>query len=62
MPAPRHEGRYQGVQLPLNPAINETDVGDKPSYIQNLPSLNQAQYEHLTRLNQKRLEKPCCGG
>jgi N-acetylglucosamine-6-sulfatase len=31
--APRHNGTFASTRVPLGPAVNETDVSDKPAYI-----------------------------
>jgi len=35
-PAPRHEDRFEGVQLPKSEAFNERDVSDKPYFVGRL--------------------------
>jgi arylsulfatase A-like enzyme len=55
-PAPRHAGAFAGEPLPQPPSFNEADVSDKPSFIQSLPSLDQATIADLTTHHQKRLE------
>ena len=35
--APRHEGTFASAPVPLGPAVNESDVSDKPAYIANQP-------------------------
>jgi N-acetylglucosamine-6-sulfatase len=41
-PAPRHAGLFPGVTAPHFPSFNETDVADKPAYINTKPLLTQA--------------------
>lgn len=36
-PAPRHEGLFADLRLPRSPSFNEANVNDKPSYIKQLP-------------------------
>jgi arylsulfatase A-like enzyme len=38
--APRHEGIYADVELPMGPAFDEVDVRDKPGDVRSLPRLS----------------------
>ena len=33
VPAPRHDGLFQGKKAPRRPSFNEGDVSDKPQFI-----------------------------
>ncbi|HEX9653472.1 MAG TPA: sulfatase, partial [bacterium] len=35
-PAPRHQNEFAGVMAPRPPSFNESDVSDKPAWVQNL--------------------------
>lgn len=39
-PAPRHLGRFEGVQAPRTPNFDEADVSDKPAFVQDVDPLN----------------------
>jgi N-acetylglucosamine-6-sulfatase len=39
VPAPRHQGLYEDVELERNQAFDERDVGDKPAWVQALEPL-----------------------
>jgi arylsulfatase A-like enzyme len=47
--APRHEGDLAGVSVPLNPAVNEADVTDKPAYIAGRGTRDRAAMRQRTR-------------
>jgi N-acetylglucosamine-6-sulfatase len=36
-PAPRHEGGFADIAVPVSPSTGEADVSDKPSWIRELP-------------------------
>ena len=38
-PAPRHQNEFTGVNAPRPLSFNESDVSDKPAWVQNLPPL-----------------------
>jgi arylsulfatase A-like enzyme len=40
VPAPRHEGLFEGEAVPASPSYNEADVSDKPTFIRQLPPLD----------------------
>lgn len=54
-PAPRHAGAYPGVKAPRTASFNEADVSDKPSWVQELPLLTQAEIDHIDQRYQNRL-------
>ena len=39
VPAPRHRGAYENVQLQPSPSYDEEDVSDKPAWVQALPRM-----------------------
>lgn len=54
-PAPRHEGRLDGVHLPLPRGANEADVSDKPPHLRK-PRLTASELRELDRANRARRE------
>lgn len=42
IPAPRHANLYPDAQVPRNPSFNESDMSDKPPFMQPFPLLNDA--------------------
>jgi len=55
-PAPRHAAAFNSARLPRDASFNEADVSDKPPTIQELPLLDQAAIENLTRRYRCRIE------
>jgi arylsulfatase A-like enzyme len=55
VPAPRHQARFAQVRLPRSPALNESDVSDKPALVRALPSLTPAALASIRVHYQKRL-------
>jgi N-acetylglucosamine-6-sulfatase len=55
-PAPRHINRFAGERLPADPSYNETDVSDKPTFIQILPPITAARAEAIDENYRQRLE------
>ncbi|MBX7220417.1 MAG: sulfatase [Blastocatellia bacterium] len=55
-PAPRHEQLFAEAKAPRTPAFDETDVSDKPAYIQNQSNLSPETLERIERLYRKRLQ------
>jgi arylsulfatase A-like enzyme len=54
--APRHLGTLPGsIQLPRPPSFNEADLGDKPSWFQQIPRLNTEDIGCLNRRYRDRL-------
>ncbi len=49
IPDPRDRHRYQGWPLPTPPSLNEADVSDKPSFIRELPPLDESDMRRATR-------------
>lgn len=40
-PAPRHKGRFNNLTLPIPPSFNESDISDKPPFMQENPLMDQ---------------------
>ncbi len=55
-PAPRHMNLFAGERLPSDPSYNETDLSDKPSFIQTLPPINSTRAAAIDENYQQRLE------
>ena len=53
--APRHEGLFTDLPLPISPSFNEEDVSDKPQAIRELPLLNKKQIVELEEEYRKRI-------
>ena len=49
VPAPRHEGMFEGKKAPRLPSFNEPDVSDKPGFVQDAEQLNEAQIKEIDR-------------
>ncbi len=47
IPAPRHEGLFQGIPPWRPPSYNEVDVSDKPAWVQALAPQNSAQLDQI---------------
>src|SRR5262245_21055379 len=47
IPAPRHEGMFQGIPPWRPPSYNEADVSDKPAWVQALAPQNSAQLDQI---------------
>lgn len=56
IPAPKYAGRFASLSLPTPPSFNENDISDKPSFMQNLPVMNQAYVDLSTQSYQARRE------
>jgi N-acetylglucosamine-6-sulfatase len=55
-PAPRHMNLFAGERLPPDPSYNETDLSDKPSFIQTLPPINSTRAAAIDENYRQRLE------
>jgi N-acetylglucosamine-6-sulfatase len=55
-PAPRHVDRFVKEPLPGDPSYNESDVSDKPSFIQALPPIRAARAAAIDENYRQRLE------
>jgi arylsulfatase A-like enzyme len=53
-PADRHEGRFPNAEAPRTDSFDETDVTDKPAWVQSHPFLTDAQIEKIDRTYRKR--------
>ena len=47
IPAPRHEGMFQGITPLRPPSYNEADVSDKPSWVQALAPQDSAELDQI---------------
>ena len=47
IPAPRHDGLFQGIPPWRPPSYNEADVSDKPQWVQDLALQNSAQLDQI---------------
>jgi arylsulfatase A-like enzyme len=56
MPAPRHEGDFEGEPLPRPPSFDEGDVSDKPAWIRARQKLSPETIAYLEALHENRLE------
>ena len=56
LPAPRHQGSFNGIALPRPPNFDEADVSDKPGFVRNQPRITPARAEEMRTLFQARLE------
>ena len=54
-PAPRHQNAFASVTAPRPPSFNEADVGDKPAWVRNRPSLSDQEMARIDRQNRQRL-------
>jgi arylsulfatase A-like enzyme len=54
-PAPRHQDRFNNAKAPRTSAFNESDVGDKPTYVRESPRLNRNAIRQLDALYRNRL-------
>jgi N-acetylglucosamine-6-sulfatase len=49
IPDPRDTRRFRDRGLPVKPSFDETDTSDKPSFIRELPPLEEANVRRITR-------------
>jgi len=56
IPAPRHEGMFQGITPWRPPSYNEPDVSDKPTWLQNTPQMTPAEQADLDQVRIDQLE------
>ncbi len=56
IPAPRHEGMFEGIPPWRPPSHNEPDVSDKPTWLQNTPQLTPAEVADLDQVRIDQLE------
>lgn len=55
-PAARHKGIFASLSLPQPPNFNETDMSDKPAFMQALPLITTSGLDDLTRVFHNRRE------
>lgn len=55
-PAPRYADAFPGAAAPRTSSFNETDVSDKPAWVQSRPRLSGNQIGQLDSLYRKRLQ------
>jgi N-acetylglucosamine-6-sulfatase len=48
VPLPGDQGDFEGTPLPQPPSFDEADVSDKPSFMQEVPSLTEESIDKLT--------------
>jgi arylsulfatase A-like enzyme len=56
IPAPRHDGMFEGIPDWRPPSYNEPDVSDKPTWLQNTPPMDQAEQDDLDQVRIDQLE------
>ena len=49
VPAPEEEGMFKNAELPKPPSFNEEDISDKPSFIKDLPKLDDKAIKSITK-------------
>ena len=54
-PAPRHEREFEHEPLPTPPSFDEEDVSDKPFFVQQQPTIDEARRRKLVEEHQDRL-------
>ena len=54
-PAKRDAGSFDGVSLPTLPSFNEADVGDKPSWVRELPPMGEQSQGEADELRRNQL-------
>ena len=55
-PAQRHTGLFPGLQAPRTPSFNEPDMRDKPSWLQTLPLLTDAEIASIDTLYRRQMQ------
>src|SRR6185436_11417584 len=50
IPAPRHDGMFDGISLWRPPSYNEADVSDKPTWVQNTTAMTPAEQADLDQV------------
>jgi N-acetylglucosamine-6-sulfatase len=56
IPAPRHANAFNGEKAPRLPSFNESDMSDKPPWMQSRPLLSQTQIAQIDAHHEKRVE------
>jgi len=54
--APRHAGAYDEIARPVAPSIGESDVSDKPRWVQTLPQPTRARRAQLSDIRRRSFE------
>ena len=55
-PAPRHTSLFPDAQVPRTPGFNESDMSDKPVWMQTFPPLTEADIQGFDRDQRKRMQ------
>ena len=55
VPAPRHLGMFAGAQTPRPPSFNESDMADKPSFMQSLPLIDPGNIANMDAFRRNQL-------
>lgn len=56
IPAPRHRGAFDGLEVPRSPSLNESDMSDKPRWLQDKPELAARTVRRLDRTYRRQAE------
>ncbi len=56
VPAPRHAGLFEDIQLPASPSINEEDISDKSRFFGRNPLLTDEQVDDLRQQYRLRIQ------
>lgn len=54
--APRHLGMFPNAQVPRVPSFNESDMSDKPPFMQTMPLLNPTQIANIDGFRRRQLQ------
>lgn len=54
--APRHSSLFPDAQVPRTPSFNESDMSDKPAWMQTFPPLTEADIQGFDRDQRKRMQ------
>jgi N-acetylglucosamine-6-sulfatase len=55
-PAPRHANAFDGVKAPRSPSFNESDMSDKPPWLQSRPLASETQIAEIDARHERRVE------
>lgn len=55
-PAPRHMSLFPDAQVPRTPGFNESDMSDKPAWMQTFPPLTEADIQRFDSDQRKRMQ------
>jgi N-acetylglucosamine-6-sulfatase len=56
IPAPRHRGAFDGLEVPRSPSLNESDMADKPRWLQAKTELAARTVRRLDRTYRRQAE------